>query len=446
MDWSEVWTPEIEVYARVGLAILIGLILGLERGWHMRELADGKRAAGARTFALIGLLGGLSGLLAEPAGPALVPVALGVLGIMLYAAYQAETHHTGSFGMTTEIAAVATFLLGVMATRGDPTLAAAVTAVVLFVLDVKDRLHRFIASIEMHELRAAIKLLLISAVLLPVLPDEDYGPGGVWNPYQLWWIVVLIAGLSFGGYVLVRLAGPRTGPALMGALGGLASSTAVTLGAARMARRAPDHSLALAAAIALASGVMAIRVLVVAGALAPGLALSLASAMVPFAVVAGGFGLWLARGPAIPSLFGGTSGDAQTAGDARLQLENPAEIGAAIWMAVLIAGVSLIAHYAQQWLPQAGLILTGAVSGLADVDAVTVAAARTGDAGSQAARWAVLAAVTSNTLVKAGMATAIGGARLARPVIVLTVLALSAGAAGALLAPLVLPMGADAAP
>ena len=395
-----------EIYQRLLLALGVGLLIGFERGWQQREALPGERAAGIRTFTLIGLLGGLSGWLGELLGQAILIVIAASVGLLIVAVYVMNRRDNADKGITTDVAALVTFALGIVAVRGDMVVAAAGAVITAAFLDVKVPLHNFLARVRETELNALLKLLLVSVVLLPVLPDKGYGPGEIWNPYVLWWMVVLVSGISLAGYVAIRLAGPQRGTLFMGLLGGLASSTAVTISSARMTRTTPALAPQLAAAIASASGMMMLRTLIIAmvlfeadkrfgSVLAPPL---IAAALAGFAVA------WV-LGRTAPGSDAGSDEFFQ-------QVRSPENIGTALQFAVIMAVVILVAYYARAWFGDMGVIATAAITGLVDVDAVTVSMTQLASDSTAAlsiftAVASILLAAVVNSLVKVAIAGAI---------------------------------------
>jgi len=192
----------------VGIALAAGLLIGLERGWHQRDLPDGHRVAGLRTFALIGLLGGLSGLLAQRWGAIVLVAVLAVVALLILAGYIVTARMHSVMGLTTAMAAITTFLVGVLAAGGSTLLASAVAVVTVALLQLKRPMHSGIGKLTEGELTSGIQLLLISVVILPVLPDRGFGPFEALNPYKLWWAVVLLALLSFLGFGKPKLRIP----------------------------------------------------------------------------------------------------------------------------------------------------------------------------------------------------------------------------------------------
>ena len=243
---------DLEILMRLGLALAIGLLFGLERGWHERERSEGERIAGIRTFALTGLLGGIAAWLASLTSPVVLAAALFGLGLLVAVSYWAQLSAADDSGLTTEVALLLAFALGAASVLGAMAPAAAAAVVAALLLTMKARLHRWVAQIDRLELDAVFKLGLISVVVLPVLPNEGFGPGETLNPYELWWAVVVVAGLSFFGYLGIRLAGAGLGIVMTGAFGGLASSTSTSLVLARLARAHPAIAAVAAAAIVVA--------------------------------------------------------------------------------------------------------------------------------------------------------------------------------------------------
>ncbi len=249
----------------IGLATALaaGMIVGLERGWRDRDVPDGGRVAGLRTFALVGLLGAvlcLSGTWALAAGTAGVALLIAV-------AYKETVRSSGSLSITSAIAQFLTFGLGALAGGGLPVTALAVAVIVAVLLNLRSTLHRWLTLIEQNELNAAMQMLVLSAVILPLLPNASFGPFGALNPYRLWWAVVLVAGLSLAGHVAMRMGGPQRGTLWTGLLGGLASSTATTLALSRKVRVQPELRDAALAGIWSACAVMFVRMTVLVMAL-----------------------------------------------------------------------------------------------------------------------------------------------------------------------------------
>ena len=224
---------KLEVLLRFGVALALGLLMGLERGWERRERPEGSRVAGFRTFGLISLLGGVTAYLGAESRVLLLTAVGLALAAVLVAGYWRESEREADVSATTTVAALVAYGLGALAGLGQLTAASATAVVVTLVLGFKLELHQLLRRIDRAELLATLRLLLISIVLLPVLPDRELGPWAAINPYRIWWMVVLVAGISYVGYFANRILGEERGVMLTGFFGGLASSTAVTLAFAR---------------------------------------------------------------------------------------------------------------------------------------------------------------------------------------------------------------------
>ncbi len=387
----------------LAVALAIGLLIGLERGWKRREAEEGERVAGVRTFGLIGLLGGVSGLLGEKFGALLPGMVFVALAGILATAYVVNLGRGGKFGITSLVAATATFLLGVLATTGELVAASASAVIMALLLGHKARLHHWVRALTQSELAASFKLLLISVVMLPVLPNQGLGPWEALNPFVIWLMVVLIAAISFVGYFAVRIAGPRRGMVFTGLFGGLASSTGVTLHFSRLAARGPGPSPILAGGILLACGTMYPRMLLLASAFNPALFRPL---LLPALIMASITYLPVARYLRRP---------AERDDDDQVTVpKNPVELKTALVFGLLLAVIMLLGRAMTEWYGDAGIWLLSAASGIADVDAITLSLARMsaeGLVGPVAAMGIVIAAAV-NSLVKGAMATVIGGRSL----------------------------------
>jgi len=407
----------MEPLLSLALSLAVGLLVGTERGWHEREAPEGGRVAGIRTFGLIGFLGGLWALIASALGELLLGFAFVALAVVLLAARLRDMQAPRDLGITTIVAGMVTFALGALAVQGETAIAAAGAVLTMTLLSLKPVLHRWLRGLQEPDLLAAIQLLLISVVILPVLPDRGMGPWQALNPHEIWLLVVLIAAISFAGYIAIKLLGARRGVLLTGLLGGLVSSTATTLDLARLAR---DRGLAAVASagIMLASAVMLPRmgvlVAVVNPALLPALIAPLGLMLAVLTVAA----WWFARGA-----DRGASPTAET-------LANPLKLRVAVSFGVFLAVVMLGAKALHEWLGSNGLYVAAAISGLADVDAITLSLgrlARQGADGLVIERAIVLAAIVNN-MIKGVMAAGIAGRAVLARVVPAMLLAAIAGA------------------
>jgi uncharacterized membrane protein (DUF4010 family) len=410
---------ELTLALRFGAALGLGVLLGLERE---RTKVPERSFAGVRTFALVALGGALAAYFQQTLGEPWLALALFGAVVALVVASYAVTAKLGDVGITTEVSALIAFLLGWLCLLGQVPLAASLAVATALTLALKDWLHRLAKRIEPADVEATLKFAIVTLIILPLVPNENLGPAplNVINPYKIWLMVVLISGLNFASYLLVKILGAEHGIGLTGLLGGLVSSTAVSLGFAQRSRQQPEQSPALALGILLAWTVMFARVVVLVAVLDRPLAAQLG-------VVIGGLALvnlliclvlWQR------SKTRGASANISAG-------ENPFELGQAVQFGLLFGVVTLAAKAAQVYLGDAGLYLAGAVAGLTDVDAIVLSMANLAAADSAslvpAARTIVIA-VGANTVLKAGVAASLGDAQLRRLILPATALLLVAGA------------------
>jgi uncharacterized membrane protein (DUF4010 family) len=382
----------------LAVALAIGFLIGFEREHTHAVEARTHTFAGARTFALVGFIGGLAGWLDR--GFLLPGVALAFIGALTVASYWASARDEAGRGGTTEIALAVTFLLGLAAARDQLLIAATGGVAVAILLSIKESVVRWASALTGAELYAALRLLAISVIVLPLLPDRGYGPYEALNPREIWLMVVFISALSFFGYWLIKLMGGEKGLLLTGLAGGLASSTATTLSLARFARDGASPKQ-VAAGIVAANVVMLARVGFLLAAVARDVLAAVWPVLAAGAVVGAGAALILWRG----------SREKRGADDV-LTLGNPMEIKPALIFAVLLAVIALASRFGADQFGQGGLFVVGLISGLADVDAMTLSAGRQAAGGGveiAAAGAAIMAAVASNIVVKGAMTWGIGG-------------------------------------
>ncbi len=391
----------LELLQRIGVALAIGLLFGIERGWVMRKEPEGGRTAGLRTLTLTGLLGGVMGACAVilPEGPLILGLSfLAYAGLIAWFRAR-EMAEEGTFGVTTILAALLAFALGALAVVGEPAVASAAAVAAAGLLSLKPALHSWLKKLTWEELRAGLVLLAMTLILLPVLPNQGLGPFGALNPYELWLMTILIAALSFAGYIAMKWIGGTHGVALSGLAGGLVSSTAVTLSYSRLAKANPKRMGLLSAGALMAGVTMMLRVLVVAGALNPALTSWLLLPLVFAALATFAMAAWQRWRQPDEGL------------DQPLELKNPFELGTVLKFTALLALVMLATKALMVVFGQSGVYLLAAISGIADVDALTLSMARTGQTTLRIenAAGAILLCVAVNTLSKAAMAWFAGG-------------------------------------
>lgn len=408
-------TVDATVVWNLIVAVLGGLAVGIEREWSGHATGPRARFAGVRTFTLLALVSGLSGWLwtAGLHGPAVIFLA--GLGALVVVAYVAASRR--DVDGTTEVAAFVVMVAAVLAGAGYDTLAAGIIAITVLLLVEKTRLHRFVSRLDREEVRAAARFAVMAAVILPLLPEGPFGPLGGLRPRLLWALVLFFSGLSFVGYIARRAGGPGRGYAIAGTLGGLLSSTSVTLTFARLSRSHHAAGRGLAAGVLGACVLLLPRVLVTTALLAPRMTAVLWPAFVLPAVIG------------IVLLLRGWR-DAGTPGPIERD-RNPLQVVAAVQMALLFQVVLYATAFASSTFGQAGIYGSAAVLGLVDMDALTISMAGlvTAGTGVDIAARAVTIGVLSNTCVKLGISLSIGRGRfrpLAAAGLALTAVALGA--------------------
>jgi len=419
----------IELFERLSIALAIGLLIGLERGWQTREEHEGERAAGIRTHALAGLLGAVWGAMVMPFGAA-GALALGLAFLVFGAAIALfryrETSHEATYGATTVVATMLAFALGAFAVLGDMQAAAAAGVATTGLLALKTLLHAWVERLTWAELRSGLVILVMTFIMLPLLPRRAIDRWGAINPFEIWLMTIMIAVISFVGYVAVQLVGGRRGVAAAGLAGGLASSTAVTLAMGRLARERPTLARLTAAGALLADAVMSPRILIVVGLIDLGLTRRLAPALLAAGAVFVAAGTLLLRRP-----------DDEPATEKKVALSNPLDIEAVLKFGALLSFVMILSKVAMTVAGSAGAYVLAALSGLADVDAIALTMVRLGrvEIGPDDAMKAILLAAAVNTAAKAAMGWYAGGARMGLILTTVSVLAIAAGGAALLLTP-----------
>ncbi|MCA9934934.1 MAG: MgtC/SapB family protein [Ardenticatenaceae bacterium] len=396
------------LFYRFGVALVIGILVGLQRehSYDVSDKPDQKTAAGVRTFALLSLTGCtaayLAHLLAFPW--VYIGIILPVGGLIAISYF--TTAWRGEMGMTTEVAALLIILVGSLCFWDEMELAVALGVITMALLSLKFELHRFAERITREDVLATLKFAIITAVILPVLPNHSFGPPpfDVLNPYKIWLMVVLISGISFLGYVMIKIVGSQRGIGLTGILGGLASSTATTLSFAQRSHSDGRLAKPFALAITLAWTVMFVRILVEVGAVYRPL---LSVVWIPIAAAAGAglaYGAYLYFAP-----HGGEAGE--------VNVSNPFELGPAITFGLIYGVILLASRAAELYFGSTGLYLSSILSGLADVDAITLSVTELSSNGTldmHTASRAIVLAAMSNTAVKGGIVLTSGSPTLRR--------------------------------
>jgi uncharacterized membrane protein (DUF4010 family) len=394
----------LEVFQVIGLSLGLGLLVGLQR-----EHAE-SQIGGIRTFALVTLLGTVVALLGDAYGGWLIAIGALAVAVLLYVANLAKMRRgVTEPGLTTEVAALLMYGIGAYLVPGDRGVAVLLGGIVAVLLQFKQPMHAFVSRMGADDIRLIMQFVLLALVILPVLPNQDYGPFGALNPHEIWLMVVLIVGLSVAGYIIYKFFGQHAGMVLGGILGGLVSSTATTVSYSRRVGREPSAASHAAVVLAIASTISIARVIVEVGVaatpvfryLAPPLTAMLAwTAVVSFVVY------WFGRDD-----------------EAHLpQPKNPAELRTAIVFGLLYAAIKLAVAATNHYFGSSALFAVAGLSGLTDMDAITLSTAKLVEQEQLSTNlgWQlILAAALANLAFKGGIALVLGGRPFALPALLI---------------------------
>ncbi len=374
---------------RLGLALAIGLAVGVVRGWQQREELAGQRTAGVRTFALSGLLGGVSAALSQILStPLILGVSFAVFGaIFAWFSYR-ETEEEKTFSVTATVAALVVFALGALAIVGDPLTAAAVGAATAGLLASRELLHEFLQKLSWAELRSALLLLAMTVIVLPILPDKPISPFDTLSPRDMWLLTVLTAGISFAGYLATKILGDAKGTLLTSIAGGLVSSTAVTIDFARRAKSG-EVVRPLAAGAVLAGIISILRVLVIVLVVAPYLVREI---IIPALVAAATL--------AIFALLYWTRGTKTE--NPQITFRNPFDLQSLLVFALTLLIASLVSGWLVAKFGTGGILVSSASVALVDVDIAVLTASHFSHTalGAGDATKAILLALAVNALAR----------------------------------------------
>jgi uncharacterized membrane protein (DUF4010 family) len=426
MDWS---SPTTQIVFGFGLSLAVGMLVGLERERHASEE---KRPgfAGIRTFPMIAMAGSISGLLSQAWGPlAMVPAFFGLTALVGMSYWTERKREDGPDpGLTSEIAALLVFAIGALPFvtqigldfQQRSILAGALGTIVMVLLSLKETLHKAAGKVSREDLTATARFLLLAAVVLPLLPDQAYGPFDTLNPFTIGVVVVMIAGISFVGYLAVRFLGARKGIGLTALFGGLASSTAVALTFSARGKENPKLALMCAFAIIFASTVMFPRIAIELAAFNQELVVPMLAPL----------GAMLVAGVIGAGVLWQLSKTKEKDGE-EPKFANPFKLSQALKLGAVYAAVRLVSAAAHHYWGDSGLYASAILAGLADVDAITISVARLHGEGEQLATHTAVFAITlaaiSNTMVKAGIALVLGGWKVGLAVAAVLVPAAIAG-------------------
>lgn len=409
----------LEILWGLFVALGVGLLIGIERGWTSRADDEGKRVAGIRTFSLVGLLGGIWAQMTQLVPPWMLGIVFLGLVALIIAGYLSQKQTSPDVGLTTEIAILITFSLGAWASLGYKLPALIAAVVVLTLLNLKPTLHNWLKKIELKEIYAWIKLLIISVIFLPLLPNQGFGPWDALNPYWIWWMVVLISGLSFVGYILTRLIGNRFGPLLTSFVGGMASSTAITFSLAAIAKEKKFGAIHIfMSGVLLASSISFIRVFIEVAVVNSSL---LSMLWLPLSVM---FVVTLLCGYWVWKSSKSSSGE-----EKEIKIENPLQLSRALKFGFLLAVILLLTHAAENYFGEQGIYIVSLISGVMDVDAITLSLSRKANdvLAHSSAVTGIIIAVVMNTFFKTAFFSFIAGIKRSKQLIISSLFVMISG-------------------
>jgi len=401
---------DFEPWWRFGVALLIGALLGMEREF-IQQKEDAADFAGIRTFSLIALLGSVAAFLVPDFG--MLPTALSLAGLILLitVSYQGTLLRGGKeTGITTEVAVMLTFLFGVLVMGDQGKVAIALAVLTSLLLMLKGRLHGVIRRMSAEDLRVTLQFALVAAVILPLLPDRAIDPLGLLNPFQVWLMVVLVSGIGFSGYVLMKVLGPSRGINLTGILGGLASSTATTISFSTASRKNPDMSNHYARAVVLASSMMILRVLFLILVIYPPLLRAVSLPLAAMLVSGLALVFFLQRKDSI------TENDFERSFD----VAHPLKLSTAVKFGLVFAIIFIGIEFAQSSFGSIGVYFASASAGLMSMNAVTLSIVQLlsqAQLDLRVAGIAIVIAAIMNTISKGAIVYFTGSQALRRTVI-----------------------------
>ena len=403
----------LEILQQVGIAVLLSSLIGLEREQKYQKF-DYSGFGGIRTLALIGLLGVVSYILGQYSPVYFATMAAGFFGLII-ASYVMVAKKEHRLGATSEIAAILVYLIGVLSGMEQYVLATGVALIVMTALHFKEALHKWASRLQNRELVSTIEFAVIAFVILPLLPNEAYGPYGFFNPYIVWLMAVFISGISFASYIAIKLFGSRKGIGITGFLAGLISSTALTLSFSSDSKKNRKTVNPYAVAVLVASSAMFFRIIAEVAVLNRDL---LGDLIVPIGLM-GITGL-------LGSAFFWFQKEKASAAVAKkaIEIDSPFSLKPALQFGAFFALILFLTKYAEATMGDQGLYLTSLVSGVMDVDAITVSVASMAKNGlsNSSAVVAITIAALTNTFVKGGMFLLLGNRKVAVRIISVFVL------------------------
>ena len=396
------------------IAIALGALIGLERE-HAKNIRKGHAYAGIRTFPLISLFGFIATYLGELISPLVLVISIFIMGSLIVASYFAVAEKSLEYlGATSEVAGFLTFFIGIMVYHNEISLSVIVAIIITIILYARSMLHHFAQRIKKSELRDTLKFAVIAFVILPLLPNKGFGPLELFNPYVIWLMVVFISGISFVGYILMKWFGEK-GIELAGIFGGLVSSTAVTSSFALRSKKEKKILRPLLLGVVLANSIMFVRILIEVFVINRTLFNEMLIPMI----------LLISLCAIMSILIWFKAKDAK----GKVDLESPFTLGPALKFGAFFALILALVKVADVYLSSKGVYVVSFISGLADVDAITVSLSQLakGDLALETAKKGIMIAALTNVGVKGGIAYLFGGKKFGRSILAMFSLVIVVG-------------------
>lgn len=417
---------DLSIFQQIGIAALLGSLIGLERQRKEQEPGskeiDLERFGGIRTFTLIAILGAVAVMFFHKMNSLFIVLSLGFIAL-LTASYVISAKNLKDVGITSEMAAILVYVVGILSGMERYSLAVALALIILAILHFKAPLHKWAKSVQNEEIVAGIQFMIVAFVVLPILPNQGFGPYEFFNPYIIWLMVVLISGISFLSYIAIKIFGRRNGVCVTGFFAGFISSTALAFGFSERSKKNKKIVTPYVLAILIASTAMFVRVLIEVKILNAELLELLLVPMLAMTATGAIFSVWLyLKGDKTP----------KAVLDDVKSVDSPFALKPALQFGLVFAGILFLSEVANDFFGSQGIYLTSVASGIIDVDAITVSMANLAKQGTVAkpiAAMAIIIATITNTLSKAGICLIFGGRKVAMKVLVLFLLISAVGAA-----------------
>lgn len=407
---------DFDVFQKIVTGLLLGALIGLER-----EQDVPSKFAGIRTFALFGVLGAIGQVFFGDT--IFFWILTGSIFLLIVAAYVTSSFKTKTIGATTELAAISVYIMGILAGRGEFLLAVSLTLLVLIILHFKNPIHKFVHQISEEEITSTVKFMIIAFIILPLLPNKAYGPFEVLNPYLIWLMVVFISGISFASYLAIKFLGAKRGIGLTGFFAGLISSTALALSFSQESKKHPSIISPFVFALVLASSAMFFRVLIVLAVLNAALFQMLIIPLGAMGIVGSliAFSYWKKNDP-----HKETEHHLQSHTE---KLQSPFTIKPALTFAAVFMAILFLTKVALFYFGSKGLYVTSFLSGIMDVDAITVSLAKLDQAGLslKIIAFGIFIAAVTNTLSKGVILYIFGNKQVARPLMLVYLAMIATG-------------------